>query len=223
MLQVSKQAESKNAVMLCNERQNFDVLVDTGAEANIVKLGKLPRHLVYAAPKALKFVTASGQRLRGGDTCIDLNLEFMQEVDGKILPEVLRIRTTFFEADIRVDAILSYPWMAQNQLGVFPHLQAMALEKPRLTLLHGISRQKTPKGRQSHRRDEEVACKWVRLGEERKVARQETCTQKEWERTPSEDGEKPRVGEGNGSLKLAKLGLGVEDPDSADLTIFLDD
>ena len=48
------------------ELQNLDVLVDTGAEANIVRLGKLPRHLVYAAPKALKFVTASGQRLGGG-------------------------------------------------------------------------------------------------------------------------------------------------------------
>jgi hypothetical protein len=46
--------------------QVLDMLVDTGAEANIVKLGKLPGHLVYAAPKPLKFVTASGQRLRGG-------------------------------------------------------------------------------------------------------------------------------------------------------------
>ena len=118
--------------------QVLDMLVDTGAEANIVKLGKLPRHLVYAAPKPLKFVTARGQRLRGGDTCIDLHLEFVQEVDGKFLPDVLRKKVTFFEADIRVDAILSYPWMAQNQIGVFPHLKAMALEKPKLTLLHGL-------------------------------------------------------------------------------------
>ena len=44
----------------------LDVLVDTGAEANLVKLGKMPKHLVYVPPKPLKFITASGHRLRGG-------------------------------------------------------------------------------------------------------------------------------------------------------------
>ena len=52
---------------LPNRRMEIlDLLVDTGAEANIGKIRKLYRHLVYAAPKPFKFVTASGQRLRGG-------------------------------------------------------------------------------------------------------------------------------------------------------------
>ena len=32
----------------------------------------------------------------------------------------------FFDADIQVDAILSYPWLRQQYLGVFPHLEALA-------------------------------------------------------------------------------------------------
>ena len=38
----------------------INVLVDTGAEANLVKIGKMPRHLVYAPPKAPQF--CDGQR-----------------------------------------------------------------------------------------------------------------------------------------------------------------
>ena len=81
----------------------LNVLVDTGAEANLVKIGKMPRHLVYAPRKPLNFVTASGQRLRGGDTCIDLTLESMQKVNGNDVPDLLRKRSMFYEADIRVD------------------------------------------------------------------------------------------------------------------------
>ena len=108
----------------------------------------------------------------------------MQEVDGKFLPEVLRRKVTFFEADIRVDAILSYPWMAQNQIGVFPHLKAMALEKPRLTLLHGVLREKARNAKRNHRKGEGVACKWVRPGEEREEAKMKKCLAVEKETPP---------------------------------------
>ena len=77
----------------------LNVLVDTGAEANLVKIGKMPRHLVYPPPKPLNFVTASGQRLRGGDTRIDLTLEFMQRVNEKYLPDLLR-KTSMFMNEI---------------------------------------------------------------------------------------------------------------------------
>ncbi len=33
---------------------------------------------------------------------------------------------TFHEADIQVEAILSYPWMEEARVGVFPHLEALA-------------------------------------------------------------------------------------------------
>ena len=33
---------------------------------------------------------------------------------------------TFHEAEIQVDAILSYPWTEEAKIGVFPHLEALA-------------------------------------------------------------------------------------------------
>ena len=42
-----------------------------------------------------------------------------------------------YTADIRVDAILSYPWLRQNRLGVFPHMAALAMEDP-FVLLKGF-------------------------------------------------------------------------------------
>jgi len=37
-----------------------------------------------------------------------------------------------------VDAILSYPWMVQMKIGVFPHKRALAIDLPKFTLLFGL-------------------------------------------------------------------------------------
>ena len=41
-----------------------------------------------------------------------------------------------------MDAILSYPWLREKQLGVFPHLGALALEGESLVQLHSWDFQK---------------------------------------------------------------------------------
>jgi hypothetical protein len=58
-------------------------------------------------------------------------------VGGKRLSETLNFEVEFFEADIEVDAILSYPWMSQHQIGIFPHHRALAKDQPIFTLLYG--------------------------------------------------------------------------------------
>ena len=35
-------------------------------------------------------------------------------------------KAKFYEGDIQLDAILSHPWLAQERLGVFPHLEGLA-------------------------------------------------------------------------------------------------
>ena len=54
------------------------------------------------------------------------------------MPELLWENATFAEADIRVDAILSFPWLVRTKIGVFPHLRALALAEPEMTLLMGL-------------------------------------------------------------------------------------
>ena len=113
------------------------MLVDTGAEANLIKVGLIPTHLTYPAKKILRLVAANGQAIRGGDRTVVANLKFMQEVGGVRLKDTLNYSVEFWEADIEVDAILSFPWMCENRLGIFPHHRALAKDHPVFTLLYG--------------------------------------------------------------------------------------
>ena len=43
----------------------------------------------------------------------------------------------FYEASIKVDAILSFPWLAEQKLGIFPHHKALVEDSPNLKFLYG--------------------------------------------------------------------------------------
>ena len=56
----------KVPVLLSNDEKRYlEILVDTGAEANLVRIGLLPDDLFFTAARILKFLTANGQRLAG--------------------------------------------------------------------------------------------------------------------------------------------------------------
>jgi len=73
-------------------------------------------------------------------------LKFQLEKNDEVQPEGVDIETEFYEANIRVDAILSYPWLAQVKLGIFPHHRALVLDNPELSFLFGLKdkRRKSP-------------------------------------------------------------------------------
>ena len=66
-----------------------------------------------------------------------MDIEFNPYEDGKFLESKLSYEAVCYEADIAIDAILSYPWLAQNKIGVFPHHKALVVDEPRLLLLYG--------------------------------------------------------------------------------------
>ena len=68
-----------DAILLNGECRSLKVLVDTGAEANLVRQGLLPEHLTYPATKPLRFETANGQALGGGNVCTRLKLKLISE------------------------------------------------------------------------------------------------------------------------------------------------
>ena len=49
-----------------------------------------------------------------------------------------RLDGEFYSADIHVDAIISFPWMMKNRLGVFPHLRALVDLGPPICHLYGV-------------------------------------------------------------------------------------
>jgi hypothetical protein len=82
-------------------------------------------------------MAANGQFLEGGDKTIPLKLAFRHMVDSELIPGIKWEEATFYEAEIQVDAILSYPWLKKNKIGIFPHRLALCREEPKLTYLFG--------------------------------------------------------------------------------------
>ena len=122
------------------ETKQIWVLIDTGAEANLIRRGVVPDHITYPAKKVLNLIAANGQPIQGGKRTARFNFGLTQFVDGVKLEDKLPLLAELWEADIELDAILSYPWMVENQIGIFPHLKALAKDFPKLTLLFGKGR-----------------------------------------------------------------------------------
>ena len=134
-----KQLILNTQVQLLNGEERFlKILVDTGAEINLIKKNLIPEHLFYLVKKPLKFQTANGQILAGGTKCTKLTLQLQLERNDALTIEKVEYEAEFYEAQIQADAILSYPWLAQTKLGIFPHHHALVLDNPELSFLYGL-------------------------------------------------------------------------------------
>ena len=131
-----------------NETIRIKALIDTGAEANLIRMGLAPSHLLRQAKYPMKLIAANGQRLGGGERVLAAILGFEAQKNGIWQDELMEFGASFFEAEINVDAIISFSWMAQHKIGVFPHKRALAIDHPELIMLYGLSDKKkeyTPK------------------------------------------------------------------------------
>ena len=116
------------------------------------------------AHNLVRLVAVNQQVLLGGDKTVSLEVGFSQFKGGRFLQEPLFLGADFYLARLDGDAILSYPWLLENKIGVFPHRGALALEVPELTLLYGWTR-KMEKSKQPRRRDKfgrERRCRMVK-------------------------------------------------------------
>ena len=98
---------------------------------------------------------ANGHRLQGGERIINTEVAFTQMVNGVRQPTKWWCNAEFYEADIKVDAILSYPWMVDNEIGVLPYRKALVIEHPCLTHLFGLDEIKEIKKRKT---SAEISC-----------------------------------------------------------------
>ena len=121
--------------------QRAKALIDTGAEVDLVRSGFVPRHFFAPALVPMVFIMANGSsKLGGGSQTVELCFMFSQESVGSSQAEPFVTRHTFYEADNHVDLILGHPWMAQECVGVFPHLGCLARVGPPLIFLHPVVR-----------------------------------------------------------------------------------
>ena len=109
------------------------VLVDTGAQPNLVRPGIFPRDLFRPANHPLSLQGANQKSIEGGTHVIPLTLKFRKGQDGP----VYTFHGTFYEADIAADIILSNSWMAQKGIAPFPEFNQIAVrEGDFLVMLH---------------------------------------------------------------------------------------
>lgn len=135
-------------------------LVDTGAEANLIRAGLFDSGEMRPSSSPLSLRTADGSVMRGGSQEVTLHLTFQGGMEGA---KEWSVMAAFHDADLQVDAILGLPWLRQRQLGVIPHLEALVRwEEPQL-LLKSV-RQPEPRVirqiRKEERREREL---WARV------------------------------------------------------------
>ena len=105
------------------------VLVDTGAQINLVRPGITPLSL---AKHPLSLQTVDGSAMGGGDKKTRLEMEI--PILGKEAD--LRFKDTFYCADMdpKFDIILSYTSLRNHKLGVLPRRNALVWEREPGTL-----------------------------------------------------------------------------------------
>jgi len=101
----------------------INALVDTGAQANLLSTSKFYGGDWQNSGQPLSLLTVTYEPLGGGDKEITLQLGFGVIGGGK-----WETTGKFHGADIRVDAILSYPWLKEQRLAVCPSSGCLALE-----------------------------------------------------------------------------------------------
>ena len=111
-------------------------LVDTGAEANLIRHDIFPKDCFRPAREPLALSTVNGNALPGGRNEVQLRIKFIAETSsGEPVPQGWTTSVWFHDADIGSDAILSYEWMARHRINVLPWGDALQLnEAPRWIL-----------------------------------------------------------------------------------------
>ena len=110
------------------------------------------------APNPVRLITANNTVLKGGDKFVELGLNFSVVEDGFLQPQPISFKGDFYGAEIELDAILSYPWLRENSVGVFLHRDALARDWPYFGLLYAWKEKYSAKSykeleKRSRRRD----------------------------------------------------------------------
>lgn len=111
-------------LVCCREKKIYPkILVDTGAQPNLVKKGLFPPHLFKRAQIPLTLSAANSGRVDGGQLVILLTTVFKNTHTS----EIKSFRGFFYEAEIPIDMILSNGWLANNKIIPLPETTQLGL------------------------------------------------------------------------------------------------
>ena len=97
-------------------QRELRVLVDMGAQANLIRTGLVPFAMFRPTYQPLRLLTVSGGTLGGGSREVAVRISFQGTSQyGTIVPNWTE-EAVFLEAQIHVDAIVGYPWLKCRDL-----------------------------------------------------------------------------------------------------------
>ena len=109
-------------------RRVLDVLIDTGAQANLVRRGLFSNLEFGLSSNPISMVTAGGVPLEGGREEVKLTMIFTSTLPGvNGRSRTWKESAHFYDAAISVDVIVGYRWLRSRRIGVLPHLDALAM------------------------------------------------------------------------------------------------
>ena len=117
-------------IRVCTTQEDdkiLKVLIDTGAQLNIVKRGIFSDANFQLAKNPLQLALANGQPFWGGDRELHAHLIFGKNANGTIKP--MRLKASLYEAEIKADMILGLPWLAENHLDVWTHEKCLGVRE----------------------------------------------------------------------------------------------
>ena len=106
--------------------KKMKVLVDTGAQINLIKSGLIP---MREARRPVAFETADGSPMNGGEELTKLRVKLHKRGVRGDSTQTFELVDDFYNADIQYDLILSYPTLADHKMGVLPHRNALIMEE----------------------------------------------------------------------------------------------
>lgn len=130
VLNRERQLIIRTVIDINGTKRQARALIDTGAEANLVRRGWLPESDLRPARHPLTLITTHGKQMGGGDKSfkgtLSLSPMHRQFPEPTELPKsgtgVEPFPVKAYVAHISYDLIISYEWMAKNRWTIVPHL-----------------------------------------------------------------------------------------------------
>ena len=106
------------------------MLVDTGAQANLVRTGLFPYHEWGPASRPIRLTTVTAGSMAGGTLSGKIHMNFLTRDQSSVEREA-----EFYEADIHCDAILGFPFLFKEGWLVDAKGQCLVERGPNQTLI----------------------------------------------------------------------------------------
>ena len=92
-------------------------LIDTGSQANLINEDLIPKGCLTWARDQLHLVAANGLKIPGGNYEVHTKTQLQKVTQQGFFMGLQDFEASFHVAQLSLDAILSYPWLAKKWAG----------------------------------------------------------------------------------------------------------